>query len=60
MLFEEAVQWPSYLQVDEIKLADNVKKAFVVMLGKLEKEHGEPLIRRALGYITASKNGVSR
>lgn len=26
---------------------------------RLERDHGEPLVRRALGYITASRKGVT-
>lgn len=30
-----------------------------VAFARLEKDHGEPLVRRALGYITASRKGVT-
>ena len=30
-----------------------------VAFARLERDHGEPLVRRALGYITASRKGVT-
>ena len=41
------------------KLADGVKKLGTLRFARLERDHGEPLVRRALGYITAGRHGVS-
>ena len=58
--FHEALHWTSYMSLEHIKLAKSVRKVVTVMFGRLEKEFGEPLVRRALGYITAAKDGVTQ
>ncbi|XP_013420669.1 uncharacterized protein LOC106180985 isoform X2 [Lingula anatina] len=57
--FKEALRWQSYTPIANCKLGKQVKNLAVILFGRLEKEHGEPLVRRALGYITAAKNGVT-
>ena len=59
VIFEEALRWPSYLKATETKLATTVKGAVLLLFGRLERDHGEPLVRRALGYITAARNGIT-
>ena len=59
LIYLEGLRWPSYQPASEIKLANTVKKLAVTLFGRLEKDHGEPLVRRALGYLTASRNGVT-
>ena len=48
----------STISGDELKLPNCVKKVITVMFGRLERLHGEPLARRALGYLTAARNGI--
>lgn len=55
----EALTWTSYANPESIKLGETVKQASTLKFGRLERDHGEALIRRALGYISASRNGVS-
>ncbi|XP_033751620.1 uncharacterized protein LOC117335608 isoform X2 [Pecten maximus] len=57
--FQDALSWTSLTPLDQIKFGDNVKKQALFKFGKLETKHGEPLVRRALGYITASRNGLT-
>ncbi|XP_021368055.1 uncharacterized protein LOC110459901 isoform X1 [Mizuhopecten yessoensis] len=57
--FQDALSWTSLTALDQIKFGDNVKKQASFKFGKLETKHGEPLVRRALGYITASRNGLT-
>lgn len=57
--FHEAMSWPSFMDIEQVKLGETVKKIATIKYGKLEKRFGEPLVRRALGYITASRDGVS-
>ena len=59
LIFRESLRWPSFLQPEDIRLATTVKKVAVNLFGRLEKEHSEPLVKRALGYLTAARNGVS-
>lgn len=58
-VFRESLNWASYQEIDQIKLPETVKKIITLKYGKLETKHGEPLVRRALGYISACRNGVS-
>ncbi|XP_064634336.1 uncharacterized protein LOC135492092 isoform X2 [Lineus longissimus] len=57
--YEEALLWPSYMALEKVKLSETIKKAVSVMFARLESTHGQPLVRRALGYLTAAKNGVT-
>ncbi|XP_076450611.1 NACHT domain- and WD repeat-containing protein 1-like [Babylonia areolata] len=57
--YNETLLWKSYSNPEMCKLADGVKKLAVLRFARLEREHGEPLVRRALGYITAGRHGVT-
>ena len=57
--FSESLRWRSYSTPEETKLAAAVKNIATVILGRMEKQHGEALTRRCLGYITAARCGVS-
>ncbi|KAK6191904.1 hypothetical protein SNE40_003480 [Patella caerulea] len=57
--FQDALEWTSYTNPDMIKLGETVKKIATIKFGRLERDHGEPIVRRALGYITASRNGIT-
>lgn len=59
LLFQESLQWRSYTEVVASKLPDNIKKMAAIKFGQMEIKFGESLVRRALGYITASRNGVT-
>lgn len=57
--YDEALSWTSYMDMDNCKLMDNVKKMASFKFSKMELKYGEATIRRALGYITAARNGVT-
>ncbi|CAL1528321.1 unnamed protein product [Lymnaea stagnalis] len=57
--FAEVSTWTSYMKEEWIKLGETVKKLTTLRFGRLERDHGEPLVRRALGYITATRNGLT-
>ncbi|XP_052801292.1 uncharacterized protein LOC128232006 isoform X2 [Mya arenaria] len=59
LLFEESMQWCSYTAIQESKLPDSIKKLTAVQFGRMEMKYGEAFVRRALGYITASRNGIT-
>lgn len=40
-------------------LSNNHFRVATVAFARLERDHGEPLVRRALGYITASRKGLT-
>lgn len=59
VVFAECLLWASYASAEQTKLPIGVKRVATIMLGRLERDHGDAVVRRALGYITASKVGVS-
>ncbi|GFR71930.1 NACHT domain- and WD repeat-containing protein 1 [Elysia marginata] len=59
IVVNDALSWTSHTYPETIKLGESVKQVSTLRFGRLERDHGEALVRRALGYITASRNGVS-
>ncbi|PVD33550.1 hypothetical protein C0Q70_04807 [Pomacea canaliculata] len=57
--YNETLLWRSYTPLATCKLADGIKKLAVLRFGRLERDHGEPLVRRALGYVTAARHGIT-
>nr|KAG5686694.1 hypothetical protein BaRGS_013593 [Batillaria attramentaria] len=57
--YNETLLWKSYTPLEQCKLADGVKKLATIRFGRLERDHGEALVRRALGYITAGRHDVN-
>ncbi|XP_071956967.1 NACHT and WD repeat domain-containing protein 2-like [Antedon mediterranea] len=54
-----AKSWHSYTDESECTLADTVNGLINQLFNELEEIHGQTLVRRALGYITAAKTGLS-
>ncbi|XP_075681436.1 NACHT domain- and WD repeat-containing protein 1 [Rhinoderma darwinii] len=59
MAFDEAKRWSSYTSTTELHIATSTKEAVHQLYERLEKLHGKLLISHALGYIVASRNGLS-
>ncbi|XP_071477880.1 uncharacterized protein [Diadema antillarum] len=59
LVCDEAVKWKSYTEKKGIHLASDLRKMINGILASLESKHGEPLVRRALGYLTAARSGLS-
>ncbi|KAK3608472.1 hypothetical protein CHS0354_010319 [Potamilus streckersoni] len=59
LIFGESLSWPTYMPINQIRLSDTVRKMASFKFGQLEIRHREPLVRRAVGYITASRNGIA-
>lgn len=57
--YDEALSWTSYMEPANCKLMDTVKKMAAFKFSKMELKYGEATIRRALGYIAASRNGIT-
>ncbi|XP_076114826.1 uncharacterized protein LOC143082831 isoform X2 [Mytilus galloprovincialis] len=57
--YDEAMSWTSYMDPDQCKLMDTVKKMAGFKFSKMELKYGEATIKRALGYIAASRSGVT-
>lgn len=57
--YDEALSWTSYMDPSSCKLMEDVKKVASFKFSKMELKYGEATIKRALGYITASRNGIT-
>ncbi|KAG8454860.1 hypothetical protein GDO86_001182 [Hymenochirus boettgeri] len=59
LAFDEAKRWYSYTPNTELKIATNTKAAVSLLYQRLEQLHGKLLVSHALGYIVASRSGLS-
>lgn len=60
LLADEASSWKSYDAVGEIAIGNDVRTMIELLFDRLERKYGETFIIYALGYITASKQGLSQ
>ena len=56
--YDSATRWRSYQPVEECILGQAVEDSIELLFERVEKYHGEVLVRRALGYLTAAKSGL--
>jgi len=61
LIFEESRLWKSYTDASQIKLGDNISGVINNLFERLSSSanHGQLLVSRCLGYIAASRNGLS-
>jgi NACHT domain- and WD repeat-containing protein len=59
LAFEEGRRWSSSTPVLPGSLADDVPGMVGQLLDRLQLEHGDVLLGAALGYLAASRNGLS-
>ncbi|XP_033099219.1 uncharacterized protein LOC117102881 isoform X2 [Anneissia japonica] len=59
MAIREALKWKSYSLQKETRLGSTSKKQINAFFLSLEQSIGEPVVRRAIGYLTASKCGLT-
>ena len=59
LIFNESLKWTSDQNIPLTRLPDSVKRMATVKFGQMELKYGEVFVRRALGYIAASRNGVT-
>ena len=59
LLFNESLNWTSDNHKAFTKLPDTVKRLAGMKFGQMEMQHGEMFVRRALGYVSASRHGVT-
>ena len=58
LTLHEAASWPSYMEgLDKIPLMPNAAYLIDRMLDKLERKHGEVIIRAIFGYVQCAKEG---
>ncbi|GFO41156.1 NACHT and WD repeat domain-containing protein 1 [Plakobranchus ocellatus] len=59
LTFEEAARWRSFDEVSRESLEYTVEASINKLFDRLETKHGKVFVSRALGYITASRSGIS-
>jgi len=61
LAFEEARKWKSYTKEEETKLSPDISGIIQNLFKRLslKENHGEMMVSRSLGYLAASKNGLS-
>ncbi|XP_068719523.1 NACHT domain- and WD repeat-containing protein 1-like [Montipora capricornis] len=59
LAFDEALRWNSYTPDSDIYVEQTVREIIDDLFERLERRHGKLLVSNALGYITASKNGLT-
>ena len=52
-------RWRSYQDMKSTMLAHNIHDIIMKLFERIESQHGKILVATALGYVTASKGGVS-
>ncbi|KAK3084596.1 hypothetical protein FSP39_016054 [Pinctada imbricata] len=57
--FDEACRWQSYASASDTVLQKTIRDSINSLYKRLEVSHGEKLVSRALGYLTAARNGLS-
>ncbi|KAK6493133.1 hypothetical protein HHUSO_G2632 [Huso huso] len=57
--YQETKQWASFTSPDEIYLPADLCKLYTSILARLEKEHGEQFVKKAVSFITLSRNGIT-
>ena len=59
LVFDEICRWKSYSPPVQTKLAFTIHDSITQLYERVENQHGRILVMHALGYITASKSGLS-
>ncbi|KAK3734688.1 hypothetical protein QZH41_002106 [Actinostola sp. cb2023] len=59
LAFDESCRWKSYTPFKEWHLPPNIRDIIHSLFDRVERIHGNILVSHALGYITASKNGLT-
>ncbi|KAL8615116.1 hypothetical protein ACOMHN_054485 [Nucella lapillus] len=59
LVFDEICRWKSYTKPAHTVLANTIHETILRLYDRVETQHGKTLVSHALGYITASKDGVS-
>ncbi|XP_059577275.1 NACHT domain- and WD repeat-containing protein 1 [Alligator mississippiensis] len=57
--YKESFLWTSFSLETEVYLPPDLSKMYSWLMEKMEKNHGEQVIKRMAAYITLSKNGIA-
>ncbi|XP_056416173.1 uncharacterized protein LOC130357501 [Hyla sarda] len=58
--YMESHQWTSYTPDSEILLHPNISKMYSCILTRLEKNHGDQVVKKTTSYISLSRNGITQ
>ncbi|XP_077333411.1 uncharacterized protein LOC143975182 isoform X2 [Lithobates pipiens] len=58
--YMESQLWTSYTPDSDIYLYPNISKMYSWILGRLERIHGEQMVKKTATYISLSRNGITR
>ena len=59
LVFDDICRWRSYSAPEVTSLESTIHESINELFGRIETQHGHVLVSRALGYLTAAKNGLS-
>ncbi|CAG5115605.1 unnamed protein product [Candidula unifasciata] len=59
LTFDEICRWRSYTKPSLTTLAFTINDCIMLLLERIELQHGKTLVSHALSYITSSKSGIS-
>ncbi|ESO82088.1 hypothetical protein LOTGIDRAFT_135306 [Lottia gigantea] len=59
LVFDEICKWKSYTMPNMTPLSFTIHDSIMELFKRIESKHGKTLVSHALGYITATKSGVS-
>ena len=59
LVFDDICRWRSYFAPEATSLANTIHDSINRLFDRIENQHGHVLVSRALGYLTAAKNGLS-
>ncbi|XP_069055414.1 uncharacterized protein [Pleurodeles waltl] len=57
--YSESSVWTSFSPDTEISLPPELSRIFSSLLGRMEKNHGVQVVKKTLGYIALSRNGIT-
>uniref|UniRef100_H3AUK8 Uncharacterized protein n=1 Tax=Latimeria chalumnae TaxID=7897 RepID=H3AUK8_LATCH len=57
--YNESCQWTSFTSSTDIYLPANLHKLYSWILARLEKEHGEQVVKKTATLITLCRNGIT-
>ncbi|PVD30066.1 hypothetical protein C0Q70_09327 [Pomacea canaliculata] len=59
LITDKALSWPSHRLACDLELGATVKEAIDQLFENLEKNHGQIIVSKALGYLTLADHGLT-
>ncbi|KAF7238042.1 NACHT domain- and WD repeat-containing protein 1 [Varanus komodoensis] len=58
--YKESCLWTSFSPETEVCLPQNIPDMYSFILSRMEKSHGEQVVRRMASYVSLSRNGITQ